>query len=278
MGLKQHTFDFFRKLVFEQSGTVLDSGKGYLVETRLAPLVRREGVAGIDELLIRLRTSAGSALAQEVVEALVTNETSFFRDPFVFESLARDVIPELMVRRRQERSLSIWSAACSSGQEPYSLAMLFHERFANECAHWKLRVTASDLSTRMLERARQGSYSKLEIGRGLSDHQIRRHFQSTGNAFQIDSRLRDTVEFRQINLVQEWPALAPFDLVLLRNVLIYMDAATRQQILGRLRAVLRPGGYVILGTTEATFDADAAFDRIDKGGLRCLQLRASPAP
>jgi chemotaxis protein methyltransferase CheR len=270
---KRHTLDFVRRLVFERSGIVLDGDKGYLVEARLAPLAREAGLPGIDELVDRLRTGTPSRLEEQVVEALLTSETSFFRDPQVFERLAHDVIPRMLADRPAKQALRIWSAACSSGQEPYSMAMLFHERFSDALGRWTVRVTASDLSTKMLDRARRGSYSRMEVRRGLSDQQLRRHFQAAGNSFQISDQLKGMLDFRQINLVRPWPALPPIDLVLLRNVLIYMDAPTRRQVLDRLRPVLRSGGYVILGSAEATFNAGATFEAVDLGGLRCLRLR-----
>jgi len=273
MTLKPHTLEFVRRLVFERSGIVLDGDKGYLVETRLAPLAHEAELPGIDALVDRLRAGAASRLEVQVVEALLTGETSFFRNPQVFERLALNVIPRLLADRRPEQALHIWSAACSSGQEPYSVAMVFHERFTDVLRRRTVRVIASDLSTTMLDRARLGRYSRLEVSRGLSDHQLRRHFQAAGNSFQISDQLKELLDFQQINLVRPWPTLPPIDLVLLRNVLIYMDTPTRQEILGQLRRVMHPGGYVILGAAEATFDAGAAFETIDLSGLRCLRMR-----
>ena len=295
-------FDFIRQLIVDRSGIVLDAAKVYLVETRLAPLVRREGLAGINELIRLLRTGARRTLEQEVVEALATNETFFFRDAHVFECLSRQILPELVARRGGQGisdpapgpwkqppgnapeanaapgsapGINIWSAACSSGQEPYSVAMVWQDQFALRCRGWDFRLIASDLCLKMLEKARAGCYSALEVGRGLPEEHLRKWFRPAGASFQISDTLREAVQFREINLIGLWPPLPLFDLVLLRNVLIYMNAATRAGIFTRLRSVLRPGAYVLLGTTEPMGDVGDAFERVEFGRVACLRLRES---
>jgi chemotaxis protein methyltransferase CheR len=271
MSLTAVEFDFLRRLVREQSAIVLEPGKEYLIEARLAGLVRQEGAGSLQDLVGRLRTERAGPLHTQVVEAMTTNETLFFRDPQVWEALRTTVIPQLLERRRTERRLDVWSAACSSGQEPYSLVMLVREHFP-AAVGWDLRILATDLSTAVLERAEQGRFSQLEVNRGLPAALLVKYFDKHGMHWDARPELRQSVVFRPLNLDASWPLMPPLDLVLLRNVLIYFDAETRKAILGRVRRVLRPDGWLFLGAAENLLNVDDGFERVTVGRATCYRL------
>jgi chemotaxis protein methyltransferase CheR len=220
----------------------------------------------------RLRTAPLNGLQQKVVEAMTTNETSFFRDVQPFEMLKQMVVPELMKRRATERRLNVWCAASSTGQEPYSLAMMLRESFPS-LGGWKVRISASDLSTEVLEKARRGRYSQLEVNRGLPAHLLVKYFQRQGVEWQIKDDIRNVIDYRQLNLIEPWPALPPMDVILIRNVLIYFDVETKRQILGKARRLLRPDGYLFLGGAETTLKLDDSFERVEFQRTGCYQLR-----
>jgi chemotaxis protein methyltransferase CheR len=256
-------FDFIRKLLQERSAVALEADKQYLVESRLAPVVRQLELGSIAELVGRLRSQPGNGLPDRVVEALVTTETSFFRDHHPFETLRKTVIPELMSRRRAERRLNVWCAASSTGQEPYSLALLFREHFP-ELAGWEVALLASDVSREVLARAREGRYNQIEVNRGLPAALLVKYFQQTGNQWQLREDVRATVQFREINLAQPWPSLPRLDLVLLRNVMIYFAVDTKKAILCKVARLLRPDGYLVLGGAETTFNLDDSYRRVEQ--------------
>jgi chemotaxis protein methyltransferase CheR len=266
-------FDYLRKLVRQRSAIVLEAGKEYLAEARLATLVRQHGAASVQDLVSRLRTEQHGPLHSQVVEAMTTNETLFFRDVPVFDALRTDILPAL-AKDAAGRRLNVWSAACSSGQEPYSLQVLLREHFPALCSGG-VHLLATDLSTAMLERCREGRYSQLEVNRGLPARLLVKYFGRQGMHWQVNDELRRGVEFRQMNLDEPWPALPPMDLVLLRNVLIYFDMDTKRSILARLRRLVRPGGFLILGGAETLLNVDDSFERITFGRATCYQLRAS---
>lgn len=257
-------FDYVCRLVRDRSAVVLDAGKEYLVEARLTPLAGELCLGSVTELVGRLR--AGDAgLSARVVEAMVTTETSFFRDGQPFETLRKAVVPELLAARAAERRLDVWCAACSTGQEPYSLALLLREQFP-ELPGWRVNVLATDISADVLGRARAGRYTQLEVNRGLPAALLVKYFRQHGRDWELAEDVRRSVEFRELNLVRPWPALPPMDLVFLRNVMIYFDMGTKKEILGRVRRVLRPDGYLILGAAESTLSLDDSFRRAE--GLR----------
>jgi chemotaxis protein methyltransferase CheR len=259
-------FDFVCRLVRDRSGIVLD-GKEYLVDARLLPVARKCALGSVSELVGRLRAGASDGLAAEVVAAMVTSETSFFRDLHPFETLRTAVLPEL-IRKREDRRLSVWFAACSTGQEPYSFALLLRERFP-ELADWRLELLATDLSADALGRAREGRYNQIEVNRGLPAATLVKFFRQHGASWELHEDVRRMVEFRELNLVRPWPVLPRFDLVFLRNVMIYFDVDAKKSILGRVGRQLRPGGYLLLGSAETTLNLDAAFRRAEhlKGGF-----------
>jgi chemotaxis protein methyltransferase CheR len=272
VALTQADFEYVRALVLKRSAIVLENEKLYLAESRLQAVARREGIDSIDTLVARLRTAPLNGLQQKVVEAMTTNETSFFRDVQPFEMLKQMVVPELMKRRATERRLNVWCAASSTGQEPYSLAMMLRESFPS-LGGWKVRISASDLSTEVLEKARRGRYSQLEVNRGLPAHLLVKYFQRQGVEWQIKDDIRNVIDYRQLNLIEPWPALPPMDVILIRNVLIYFDVETKRQILGKARRLLRPDGYLFLGGAETTLKLDDSFERVEFQRTGCYQLR-----
>jgi chemotaxis protein methyltransferase CheR len=255
-------FELVRKVLLERTAIVLEAGKEYLVETRLAPLVRQLNLSSLEELLARLRFQPDNGLHRQIVEAMVTTESSFFRDHHPFEALRKVVLPDLLNRRRAERSLQIWCAASSTGQEPYSLALLLREHFP-ELAGWRISLLASDISGEVLARAREGRYRQIEVNRGLPASLLVKYFEQHGTDWQLKPHIRHMVEFKEINLAQGWPQLPPMDLVLIRNVMIYFEVDTKRKILGKVARLLRPDGYLLLGGAETTLNLDDSYRRVE---------------
>jgi chemotaxis protein methyltransferase CheR len=254
-------FDHIRRLLQERSAIVLEPDKQYLVESRLLPLARQLQLNSVGQLIAHLRSSPSNGLATQVVEAMVTTETSFFRDHHPFEALRKTVIPELLQRRRDERRLNVWCCAASTGQEPYSLALLVREYFP-ELSGWKVTLLASDLSREVLARARAGRYSQFEVNRGLPAALLVKYFQQHGATWQLNDEIRGMVDFQEINLARSWPPLPRMDLVILRNVMIYFNMETKKTILGQVARLLRPDGYLLLGGAETTFNLDNSYRRV----------------
>jgi chemotaxis protein methyltransferase CheR len=264
MTLAARDFELVRKLLREHAGMVLEKGKEYLAESRLTAVAREERCASLQELVNRLRAERWNGLHRKVVEAMTTNETSFFRDVRCFEALRKRVLPDLIAERADRRRLAIWCAGCASGQEVYSVAMLLREHFPG-LSQWHVSLLATDLSRHVLERARTGRYRALEVGRGLPDALLAKYFRRQGADWEIVEELRTAVEFRELNLAEPWPVLGEMDLVLMRNVLIYLDADTRRKVFDRLVRVLGPRGYLVLGTAEAAIRTHEALERVEVG-------------
>lgn len=277
MPIATHEYDFIRDLVKTRAGIVLEAGKEYLVESRLTPLMRREGYPAIDKMLTAMKSGPTAlALTQKVVEAMTTNETSFFRDTHPFEALRDSVIPEIVKRRAATRTVNLWCAAASSGQEPYTIAMVIREHFAHLLnSGWKFNMLATDISTEMIARCRAGKYSQLEINRGLPAALLVKYFHKHGMEWEIDESLRKMIDFRETNLCGDWPGISNLDIVFMRNVLIYFSLDTKRQILGKVRRALRPDGYLFLGGAETTINIDDCYDRVQivKSGI--YQVRAT---
>lgn len=253
-------FDFLKGLLRERAAIVLEAGHEYVAESRLGPLAKAEGIPSLDELMRRMRSDPRATLVDRVIDALTTNETIFFRDIHPFEVLTNELLPELVKNAGERRRLTVWSAACSSGQEPYSVAMCLRETNRIPPTH-TVDIIASDLSDRMLERARAGRYSELEINRGIPAQKLVRHFTQSGEHWLISDAIRKMVQFKRMNLAAPWPSLPPIDLLLLRNVLIYFDQPTKRAILSRARQVMAPGGFLLLGGSETTIGVDEVFER-----------------
>jgi chemotaxis protein methyltransferase CheR len=271
--LDNSTFDYVRKLVHERSAIALEQNKGYLVESRLMPLARQLGLGSLAELVQQLRTRPYGELHSNVVEAMTTNETSFFRDLNPFDVLRTEILPNLIRARAAIRTLNIWSAACSSGQEPYTIAILLREHFP-ELQDWKLRIYASDLSQQMVERARQATYNQLEVNRGLPAAMLARYFQKSGLQWQVKPEIRSQIHFQQLNLIERWPPLPTMDVIFLRNVLIYFTTDTKRQILANMRRQLAAEGTLFLGGAETTMGIDDAWQRVNHGKTSTYRIAA----
>ncbi len=276
MAIDAKDFEYVSELVRRKSGIVLESGKEYLVEARLGGLIRQEKIESIAVLVNRLRVSSLDPMHRRVVEVMTTNETSFFRDIHPFTALKQVVIPAVMAARAATKSISIWCGASSTGQEPYTIAMTLMEAMP-KIADWKVTFIATDLSSEMVAKSRAGKYNQIEINRGLPAPLMVKYFQKNGLEWQISEKLRSMVEFREMNLTEAWPNMPLMDIVFMRNVLIYFDTATKKQILDKTRRLLRPDGYLFLGSAETTMGLDDSYERaqIDKSG--CYRPRQAMA-
>jgi len=251
--------ELLRTLVHQRTGIVLDPSREHFAEMRLGGLANEFGFDSLPDVLEALRTEEHwGALHRLVVEALAISETSWFRDPQIWAELRESILPGLLERRRTSRALNLWSAACATGQEPYSLAMLLHE-LGDRLAGWQVRLLATDFSQGILKRARTGSYSPIEMNRGLPAAQLVRHFRKTPDAWELKPEVRARVEFRELNLAQPWPELVQLDVVLMRNVLLYFEPGLRRRVLRQLARVLRPDGVLVLGAGETTLTMDDSF-------------------
>jgi chemotaxis protein methyltransferase CheR len=249
-------YEFLRKLLKERSGLDLSADKQYLVESRLIPLARRSGLPGIAELVAKIKGGA-DALTSEVVEAMTTNETFFFRDKIPFDHLRQTILPALLQARASRRALRIWCAASSTGQEPYSVAMCVKE-FAG-LSGWRVEIVATDLSQEVLEKSKAGIYSQFEVQRGLPIQMLVRHFTQTGELWQLNADIRAMVQHRQLNLLQDFSHLGTFDVIFCRNVLIYFDQDTKAGVFGRLAGILESDGVLLLGAAESVVGISDAF-------------------
>jgi chemotaxis protein methyltransferase CheR len=259
-------YDYLRGVLKQRSGLDLSTDKQYLVESRLVPLARKAGLAGIPELVQKMRGSAES-LTTEVVEAMTTNETFFFRDKVPFDHLRDTILPALLQSRASRKSLRIWSAACSTGQEPYSIAMCLKEKAA-QLAGWRIEIVGTDLSQEVLDKSRAGIYSQFEVQRGLPIQLLVKYFAQIGELWQLNSEIRSMVQYRQLNLLQDFSSLGKFDVVFCRNVLIYFDQQTKTQIFERIARVTEPDGMLMLGAAESVVGITNAFRPYpDKRGL-----------
>ena len=276
-------YEYLRKILKDHSGLDLSADKQYLIESRLLPLSRKCGVPGIGELVQKMKGGSSSITAQ-VVEAMTTNETFFFRDKVPFEHFRDTIIPQMLAARAGRKSLRIWCAAGSTGQEPYSLAMSMKEMGA-ALAGWRVEIIATDLSTEVLEKSKSGVYSQFEVQRGLPIQLLVKYFKQNGELWQINSELRAMVQHRQLNLLHDFSQLGTFDIIFCRNVLIYFDQETKINIFGRLARSMEQDGFLVLGAAETVVGLTDAFKPFpDKRGLyrpsgaRAPVLGAASAP
>ncbi|MCA9482712.1 MAG: protein-glutamate O-methyltransferase CheR [Nitrospina sp.] len=272
MAISTGDFDFIRKLVLERSAIVLEPGKEYLVESRMLPLLHKEGLESIEILVGKLRGGTKNGLADLVVDALTTNETSFFRDIKPFEALKGHIIPDIIEKNKTTRELTIWCGASSSGQEPFTIAMILRNDFP-QLLNWKINFISSDISREMLQRCRAGKYSQLEVNRGLPAMLLVKFFERVGTDWKVKDDLLKMIQFREINLAEPFPVLPKVDVLFLRNVLIYFDVEMKRSVLGKIKRVLKPEGYLFLGAAETTMNIDASFERLPLPQSGCYQLK-----
>jgi chemotaxis protein methyltransferase CheR len=254
-------FELIAQLLKERSGLALSKEKAYLLESRLNPVARKWNFSGFDELAQAIRTKNDEALLVDVTEAMTTNESFFFRDQRPFEQFNEIVLPHLLEARAAKRSFRIWSAACSSGQEPYTLAMLLKEHAA-KLAGWRVEIVATDLSNEILDKAKEGLYSQFEVQRGLPITLLVKHFVQVGDRWQIDDSLSKMIKFQQFNLLGDFSSLGRFDVVFCRNVLIYFDLSTKTQVLEGIADLLPPDGFLYLGGAETVLGTTDRFQII----------------
>ena len=260
-------YDYLRKLLKERSGLVLSADKQYLVESRLLPLARRIGAPHLSDLVAKLKAPGAEPLIVDVVEAMTTNESFFFRDKIPFEHFRDFMVPSLLKARAAQRRIRIWCAAASTGQEPYSLAMILKD-MAAQVSGWRIEIIATDLSNEVLEKARAGLYSQFEVQRGLPIQMLMKHFTQAGETWQISAEIKAMVQYRPLNLLVDFAHLGSFDVVFCRNVLIYFDQATKVAVLERLARITEPDGYLALGAAETVVGLTEVFKPlVDRRGL-----------
>ncbi len=269
-------YEYLRKLLKERSGLDLSADKQYLVESRLVPLARKWSLSGIPDLVQKMKAGGAEPLTSEVVEAMTTNETFFFRDKIPFDHLREAVLPALIKARAARRSIRIWCAASSTGQEPYSIAMCIKE-FGAALAGWRIEIVGTDLSQAVLEKSKAGIFSQFEVQRGLPIQMLVKYFTQAGELWQLNADIRSMVQHKQLNLLQDFSHLGTFDVIFCRNVLIYFDQDTKTNIFGRLARMLEPDGVLALGAAESVVGITSAFKPYpDRRGLYCLNT-AQPA-
>lgn len=271
-------YEYLRKFLRDHSGLDLSADKQYLIESRLLPLARKAGISGIGELVQKLQGAGSGALVTSVVEAMTTNETFFFRDKVPFDHFRDTIMPEIIKARAGRRSVRIWCAAGSTGQEPYSLAMSLKEMGA-ALTGWRVEIIATDLSQEVLEKAKAGIYSQFEVQRGLPIQMLMKYFKQIGETWQINPELRAMIQHRQLNLLHDFAQLGTFDVIFCRNVLIYFDQDTKINIFNRLARQIEGDGFLVLGAAETVVGLTDTFRPIpEKRGLyKPNDLRAAAA-
>lgn len=271
-------YDYLRSYLKQQSGLVLTNEKQYLIESRLLPVARKAGLTTISALVAKMRELSGKALCDQVVEAMTTNESFFFRDKTPFEHFNDTMLPKMLEARARDRKIRIWCAAASTGQEPYSLAMCLKEAEAR-LAGWRVEIIGTDLSNEVLDKAKAGVYSQFEVQRGLPINHLLKYFTQNGDTWQISSQLRSMVQYRKLNLLENFSSLGQFDIVFCRNVLIYFDNQTKVDILGRIGKLMAADGFLVLGAAETVVGLTDAFKPMsEKRGLYQLAGASAAMP
>ena len=269
-------YEYLRKLLKDRSGLMLSADKQYLVESRLTPVTRKHGLTSLGELVAKIK-AGNEELTVDVVEAMTTNESFFFRDKIPFEHFRDAIMPHLMTARARERRIRIWCAAASTGQEPYSLAMMVKE-MKDKLGGWRVEILGTDISVDVLEKAKAGVYSQFEVQRGLPIQMLVKYFTQAGDTWQIAPDIRAMVQYRQHNLLAEFAGFGRFDVVFCRNVLIYFDQETKSSVLNRIARQLDPDSYLVLGAAETVVGLSDAFKPIpEKRGLYAPNKEVRPA-
>jgi chemotaxis protein methyltransferase CheR len=254
-------FEFICQILRERSGLVLTNDKAYLLESRLLPVARKWKLATFDDLVRVIRSKMDEAVIRDVVEAMTTNESFFFRDTKPFDQFKALVLPALLKSRANSRTIRIWSAACSSGQEPYSLAMILSE-MAAQLNGWKIEIVGTDLSSEILNRAKEGMYSQFEVQRGLPITMLVKYFAQIGDRWQINAKIRGMVQYKEFNLLQDPMTLGRFDVVFCRNVLIYFDQPTKTRVLNNVAKLMPEDGFLFLGGAETVLGITDKFQMV----------------
>ncbi|MGD9536964.1 MAG: protein-glutamate O-methyltransferase CheR [Alphaproteobacteria bacterium] len=256
--MKPEDFNLLSGLLRERSGLVLTPDKGYLLESRLVPLARKHGMAGLDDLVSAIRSKLNEPLLRDITEAMTTNESFFFRDTKPFDNFRKIVLPALLQAREAQKRIRIWCAACSNGQEPYSLAMILREEAAR-LNGWRVEIVGTDISREVLQKALSGIYSQFEVQRGLPIQLLVKYFAKVGEMWQVDPSLRAMVQFKELNLLRPFGELGVFDVVFCRNVLIYFDQAAKADVLQRIAQMMPQDGFLFLGGAETVIGVTDKF-------------------
>lgn len=259
MSISESDFKYVSDLAYKMSAIVLKPGKEYLVTSRLKSVAADHDCDSLESLIALMRVKSSiEAVHAAAIDALTTNETLFFRDIKPFESLRKEVLPALIKSNADTKSIRIWSAACSTGQEPYSLAMLIKENFP-QLASWRVSITATDLSETVLKKAKSASYNQIEVNRGLPAPLLFKYFKQENSLWIIKEEIRKMVEFKKLNLIENWPLTPSFDIIMIRNVLIYFDLETKRSILNKIKDRIKKTGTLILGSSESTVSIDQSW-------------------
>ncbi|MEX1233027.1 MAG: protein-glutamate O-methyltransferase CheR [Planctomycetaceae bacterium] len=270
-------YDFLTQYLHTCSGLALGSGKEYLLEARLIPLAQSWGISDLAELICALRKNQDERLGKAVIESMTTNETSFFRDKHPFEEMRNTLLPAIIHSRQIPRHFRIWSAASSTGQEAYSLAMMLHEFFPDVVKNWRIDIVGTDISQNALALAKEGIYSQFEVQRGLPIQYLMKYFAQVERGWQIKQEIRSMVSFKPLNLLETFQYLGPFDVIFCRNVLIYFNATNKKLILDRIAKCLRPDGYLILGAAETVLGITETLRR-ETGFRSVIYIPNTAAP
>ena len=272
MTLSNADFAYVSTLVRREAAIVLLPGKEYLVEARLLPVARQVGAASIAEFLAAFQRRPNPDHQRRIIDALTTNETSWFRDREPFAAVTDVVLPELLKTRASVRKVRVWSAASSSGQEAFSLAIALSETLPTG---WSYEIMGSDISTEMVKRAETGEYSQVEVNRGLGAKQLVQYFERGGAHWRVVPSLRRNVSFRLMNLTTPLPPMAAFDVIFLRNVLIYFDVDMKRVVLRNVARLLKPDGWMFLGAAETTIGIDDNYERVAAGQTSAYRLKTA---
>jgi chemotaxis protein methyltransferase CheR len=270
-------FDILRNFLGRVSGLSLDAEKAYLAESRLQPVLQRLGLADLDALVLRITSGQDPDLAREVVDAMTTNETLFFRDRVPFDNFRKVVLPALLEMRKNVGRIRIWCAACSTGQEPYSIAMILDEE-TPKLVGWQVEIVATDLSRSAIAAAREGLYTQFEVQRGLPISQLLRYFRQEGDRWRLNEHLRSRVRFQEFNLLADYSELGCFDVIFCRNVLIYFDVKTKRYVLDKMGRIIAPDGYLIMGAAETVVGLTDSFAPLEEHRSLNVPRAAQPLP
>jgi chemotaxis protein methyltransferase CheR len=273
MPLAAETFEDVRRFVRHEAAIVLEADKEYLVEARLSPVARKAGAASVADFVAQAIGGRDVEARRKLIEAMTTNETSFFRDVAPFEVFRKTALPDVLARRAASRTLNLWCGAASSGQEPYSIAMTLADHFP-ETAGWNVKFLATDLSEEMLSRCREGSYSQFEVNRGLPATALVKHFERKGLNWTANAALKARIEFAPLNLAKPWAPMPPWDVVFLRNVLIYFDVPTKREILQKIRRACDPQAWLFLGAAETPIGVDDGWERVPVDRASCWRPKS----
>lgn len=269
--LTPNQFDLIRHIIFEKASIVVGDNREYFVIARLNLLMKKLGITKIDNLLHTLTSNPSADVNESLIDVMTINETSFYRDQTPFNMLKAAVLPKLIEQNSRNSQLKIWCGACSSGQEPYSIAMLLEEYFPDILKNWHVKIIATDISQEILKQAREGVYNRIEVNRGLPVQLLVKYFEQDGIGWKISDKIRRHVEFQTCNLSDPKLTIPEVDIVFLRNVLIYFNDTTRQQILTRIAHSITDNGYLFLGSSETLINLSTPFKLVQIAGGNCFQ-------